>query len=66
MPIFAYFLSFDLCLPILHYLEMAKITNANAESLKETIDAFIIQKGLSTEKLIHFGSNGALNMQGEY
>ena len=53
-------------LPILRYLGIIKITDASTKSLKESIDAFIIQKRLSTEKLIHFGSDGASNMQGKY
>ena len=49
-------------LPTLCYLGMAKITDASAESLKEAIDVFIIQKGLPTGKLVHFESDGTSNM----
>lgn len=52
--------------PIFRFLGLTQVTDASADGIMDTINHFVIQKGLDMTKLKHFGSDGASTMIGYY
>ncbi|CAG8699945.1 26780_t:CDS:2, partial [Racocetra persica] len=46
-------------IPVLQYLELIELGETNAEAITNNLKNFFIAKMLNTQKLIHFGSDGA-------
>lgn len=53
-------------IPVIRYIGMITLNETTAEAILADLELFCIAKGLNLTRLIHFGSDGASNMTGNY